>query len=287
MILIFLVSMALSCLCNPAMVPDYSASPDIHPIMKEFSTAANNAHQFLVKQASKSIVSSIMKTTLTMVIQARRALDCGSDPAISSSSHHLGNSGHEAILEATRSCIGSEDLCLVKKLGHHVNISSLGPVCSTLREVERSILLGLGVTTATATARLGVTTTTVKPRVVPFIYLDLDRGTTHFRRKHRTAPPAEVGSRVGAKATQILSVVSNIRFVGGNPNYVTPANDESRVVKLTALVQEWTWVEFKEKGKPDVKRWNKAAGENLRAGIELDGTWKPSGAFVDFTWRNY
>jgi len=285
MILIFLVSMALSCLCNPAMVPDYSASPDIHPIMKEFSTAANNAHQFLVKQASKSIVSSIMKTTLTMVIQARRALDCGSDPAISSSSHHLGNSDHEAILEATRFCIGSEDLCLTKKLGYHVNISSLGPVCSALREVERSISLALGVTTATATARLGVTTTTVKP----LINLNLNTGgTPHFKRKHGSAPPAEDGSRVGAKATQILSVVSgSVRFVGGDPDYETPASDEPKVVILTASVQEWTWVEIKEKGKPDIKRWNKAAGQDRRAGIELGGTWRTTGDFVNFTWRNY
>merc|ERR1712059_27307 len=79
------------------------------------------------------------KTTLEMVIQARQALDCGAAAAMSSSTDGLGNSGREAIVEATRSCIGSDDLCLVKKLGHRVKASSLGPVCSALREVESGL----------------------------------------------------------------------------------------------------------------------------------------------------
>merc|ERR1719470_609161 len=140
---LLLISMAASCLGNPAMVhevPEFweSVSPELHPIMKEFSTAVNNAHQSLVKQASKPSevsICSIMKTTLSMVVQARQALDCGSAAACSPSDV-LGNSGHEAIVEATRSCTGSDDLCLIKKLGHLVNTSSLGHVCSALREVE-------------------------------------------------------------------------------------------------------------------------------------------------------
>merc|ERR1719318_770122 len=109
---LLLVSMAASCLGNLVEVPEYwePVSPELHPIMKEFSKAVTNAHQNLVKQTSKTSdgsVCNLMKTTLTMVIQARHALDCGSD-----------------------------DLCLVKKLGYQVNASSLGHVCSALREVE-------------------------------------------------------------------------------------------------------------------------------------------------------
>merc|ERR1719470_391707 len=156
---LLLVSMAASCQGNSAEVPQFwePVSPELHPIMKEFSKAVTNAHQSLVKQASKasdSSTCSIMQTALTMVIQARHALDCGSAAGVSPSDG-LGNSGHEAILEATRSCIGSDDLCLIKKLGDQVNASSLGPVCSALREVESGLqtamtifcheeLLGLG-----------------------------------------------------------------------------------------------------------------------------------------------
>merc|ERR1712034_305532 len=82
---------------------------------------------------------------LTMVIKARQALDCGSAAAISSSDLQ-GNSGHEAIIvEATRSCIGSDDLCLVKKLRNSVKTSSLGPVCSALREVESGLQTARGI----------------------------------------------------------------------------------------------------------------------------------------------
>merc|ERR1719318_1417889 len=115
--------------------------------MKEFKSAFNNAHQTLVKQASKSTdvtTCGIMKTTLEMVIKARQALDCGAAAAISSSDL-LGNSGHEAIVEATRSCIGSEDLCLVKKLGNLVKTSSLGPVCSALRKVESGLQTAMSI----------------------------------------------------------------------------------------------------------------------------------------------
>merc|ERR1719470_680476 len=155
---LLLVSMAASCLGNSAEVPQYwePVSPELRPIMKEFSKAVTNAHQSLVKQASKtsdSSTCSIMQTGLTLVIQARHALDCGSAAGVSPDG--LGSSGHEAIVEAIRSCIGSDDLCLVKKLGHHVKASSLGPVCSALREVESGLqtamtifcheeLLGLG-----------------------------------------------------------------------------------------------------------------------------------------------
>merc|ERR1711925_52250 len=130
------------------MIPEQweSVSPELHPIMKDFSIAVNNAHKSLVKQASKSTdvsICDLMKTALTMVIKARQALDCGAAAAISSDL--LGNSGHEAIVEATRSCIGSDDLCLVKKLRNSVKTSSLGPVCSTLREVESGLQTARGI----------------------------------------------------------------------------------------------------------------------------------------------
>merc|ERR1712034_14484 len=85
-----------------------------------------------------------MKTTLMMVIKSRQALDCGGAAGISSPDL-LGNSDHEAIVEATRSCIGSDDLCLVKKLGNLVKTSSLGPVCSALREVESGLQTAMSI----------------------------------------------------------------------------------------------------------------------------------------------
>jgi len=129
-------------------------TPELQPIMKV-------AHQTLVKQAEKSTDMSectIMNTTLTMVIRARQILDCGCSADISSSDllgkiilslilgdlFVLGNSDHKAIVEATRSCIGSEDdvLCLVRKLGSLVKTHSLGVVCSALREVESGLKTG-------------------------------------------------------------------------------------------------------------------------------------------------
>jgi len=140
--------MPASCLGDPALMPEVwdPVPPELHPVMKEFSTAVKNAHKSLVEQASKPTdksICDIMKTTWMKVIKARHALDCGSTAAISSGV--LGSSDHEAILEATRSCIGSDDLCLIKKLGYHVNTSSLGPVCSALREVGGGLLTAMGI----------------------------------------------------------------------------------------------------------------------------------------------
>jgi len=73
-------------------------------------------------------------------------LTCQVSPGLILGDHlHLGNSDHKAIVEATRSCIGSEDdvLCLVKKLGSLVSTQSLGAVCSGLREVESGLKTGL------------------------------------------------------------------------------------------------------------------------------------------------
>merc|ERR1712034_87794 len=109
--------------------------------------AVKNAYQSLVKQASKTSgvsICGLMKTTLMMVIKARQALDCGGAAGISSSDL-LGNSDHKAIVEATRSCIGSDDLCLVKKLRNSVKTSSLGPVCSALREVESGLQTAMSI----------------------------------------------------------------------------------------------------------------------------------------------
>ena len=54
----------------------------------------------------------------------------------------LGNSDHKDIVEATRSCLGSEDgaQCLVSKLSNLVtDQSSRGAVCSSLRVVESGL----------------------------------------------------------------------------------------------------------------------------------------------------
>jgi len=255
--------MAASCLGNLAMVPKYSVSPDLHPIMKEFSTAVNNAHQSLVKQASKSTdMLSIINTTWTMVIQSRRALDCGSAHAISSPSDLLGNSGHEAILDAIRTCIGSDGLCLIKKLGYHVKASSLGHVCGALRKVEKG---------------LGVTTATVKP--VPVINLLLDDGTPHFLKKHRSAPPNEKGAEAGDRATQILDDIRSVVFVGPQPDYATPPETQTRTVKITAMVQNWIWRVTK-----DEKKWIRQAGQELMSNIRLSGDWDTNGDFTYMTW---
>merc|ERR1719154_793847 len=70
-----------------------------------------------------------------MVINARQDLDCGAAAAVSSSDLPA-NTDHQAIVEATKSCIGSEDLCLIKKLGDLAfRLPSL--VCSALRDIER------------------------------------------------------------------------------------------------------------------------------------------------------
>jgi len=258
------------------MFPEYSASPDLHPIMKEFATAVNNAHQSLVKQASKSTdMSSIMDTSLTMIIQARQALDCGS--ASASSSDLLGNSGHEAILGAIRSCIGSDALCLIKKLGYQVNVSSLGAVCSVLREVEHSILLALGVTTTPARLE-----TPVKP-VVPVVNVELDGNSPHFMRKHRSGPPQEDGTTAGEKATQILSVIS-ARLVGRQPNYETPSEVEKKQVRITARVQDWTWKITPVKGQKDREQWITSNPEERRSGILLKGEWQTNGDFTNLGW---
>merc|ERR1712055_198097 len=137
---LLLVSIAASCLGNHIphheKVPEYwhSISPQLHPIMEEF-------HQTLVKQASKSTdvsICGVMKTVFTMVIHARQDLDCGAATALSASSDTLANTDHQAIVEATRSCIGSEDLCLIKKLGS-LKAKSPSLVCSALRDIESAL----------------------------------------------------------------------------------------------------------------------------------------------------
>merc|ERR1711928_109581 len=139
---ILLVSMAASCLGGHLHhdevheIPEYwhSVSPQLRPIMKEF-------HQTLVKQASKSTdvsICGVMKTVFTMVIHARQDLDCGAATAVSASSDTLANTDHQAIVEATRSCIGSEDLCLIKKLGS-LRAQSPSLVCSALRDIESAL----------------------------------------------------------------------------------------------------------------------------------------------------
>merc|ERR1711908_117427 len=105
---LLLVSMAASCLgghLHQQEVPEYwhPASPQLRPIIKEFK-------QTKVKQSSDVSICGVLKSVFTIVINARQDLDCGAAAAVSSSDL-------PAIVEATRSCIGSEDLCLIKKLG--------------------------------------------------------------------------------------------------------------------------------------------------------------------------
>jgi len=157
--------MTVSCLGHPTMVEEQwepmpahptpspkfkwePVSPELQPIMKDFHLAVKNAHQSLVKQASQTTdvsICGIMKTTLTMVIKARQALDCGGAAAMMSSSDYLGKTDHKTILEAVRSCTGSDDLCLIKKLGNLANTSSPGPVCSAVREVESGLQTALSI----------------------------------------------------------------------------------------------------------------------------------------------
>merc|ERR1719452_161698 len=72
-----------------------------------------------------------------MVINARQDLDCGAAAAISSSDLPA-NTDRQAIVEATKSCIGSENLCLIKKLGS-LKAKSPSLVCSALRDIESAL----------------------------------------------------------------------------------------------------------------------------------------------------
>merc|ERR1712055_156941 len=152
---LLLVSMGAFCLGNHIphheKVPEYwhSVSPQLRPIMKEF-------HQTLVKQASKSTdvsICGVMKTVFTMVIHARQDLDCGAAAAVSSSSD---KATADAIVEATRSCIGSEDLCLIKKLGS-LKAKSPSLVCSALRDIESALQTVLDLVSCHEELELGST----------------------------------------------------------------------------------------------------------------------------------
>merc|ERR1712055_409681 len=154
MIFLLFISMAAPCLgrshsADLEMIPTHweSVSPQLHPIMKEFSTAVKQAHQTLVKKASKSTdvsICGVLQTVHTLVIQARQALDCGSAAGVSSSDL-LSNNDHKAVVESTRSCLGSDDLCLIKKLRSLVTIKSLGLVCSAVRDVESAVETALDI----------------------------------------------------------------------------------------------------------------------------------------------
>merc|ERR1711908_111351 len=132
---LLLVSMAASCLgghLHQQEVPEYwhPASPQLRPIMKEVK-------QTLAKQASDVSICGVLKSVFTMVLNARQALDCGAAAAVSSTDLPA-NTDHQAIVEATRSCIGSEDLCLIKKLGS-LKAKSPSLVCSALRDLESAL----------------------------------------------------------------------------------------------------------------------------------------------------
>jgi hypothetical protein len=102
-----------------------------------------------------------MKTTFMMVIRARMGLDCGAAAEPSNllgkiiclcfnlrDHFDLGNSDHKDVVEATRSCLGSDDeaRCLLTKLFNLVNDQvSRGAVCSSLRVVESGLKTSLGI----------------------------------------------------------------------------------------------------------------------------------------------
>lgn len=119
----------------------------------------------------------------------------------------------------------------------------------------------------------------IKP--TPKVNVLLDRGSKHFKEKHRQAPPGEKGTKQGQKGTQILSI-QKVELLGHKPDYATPPRPEEREVRITALVQEWIWMDG-----PDQKRWVRQGNPTPRANIKLEkGTWQPiSGDYVDFTWK--
>merc|ERR1711908_97798 len=132
---LLLVSMAASCLgghLHQQEVLEYwhPASPQLRPIMKEVK-------QTLAKQASDVSICGVLKRDFTMVINARQDLDCGAAAAVSSTVLPV-NTDRQAIVEATRSCIGSEDLCLINKLGS-LKAKSPSLVCSALRDLESAL----------------------------------------------------------------------------------------------------------------------------------------------------
>ena len=109
-----------------------------------------------------------MKTVFTMVIHVRQDLDCGAAAAISTSSDqgknlvfliivdHFYLATADAVVEATRSCIGSEDLCLIKKLGS-LKAKSPSLVCSALRDIESALKTVLDLVSCHEELELGST----------------------------------------------------------------------------------------------------------------------------------
>merc|ERR1719154_441277 len=151
---LLLVSMAASCLGgrhHQQEVPEYwhPASPQLRPIMKEVK-------QTLAKQASDVSICGVLKSVFTMVINARQALDCGAAAAVSSTDLPA-NTDHQAIVEATRSCIGPEDLCLINKLGSLKAKSSPSLVCSALRDLESALQIVLDLVNCHEELELGST----------------------------------------------------------------------------------------------------------------------------------
>eukprot|EP00091_Calanus_sinicus_P019315 TRINITY_DN479_c0_g1_i4.p1 TRINITY_DN479_c0_g1~~TRINITY_DN479_c0_g1_i4.p1 ORF type:complete len:571 (+),score=145.01 TRINITY_DN479_c0_g1_i4:112-1824(+) len=94
-----------------------------------------------VSVMSGSQCSSVQRT-LAMVVKARIAKDCRSK---AESAPVAGDAGHKAIVDALRSCSGSEDeLCLVQKLGS-LDAQSNRAVCRSLFELEDALKTGLGI----------------------------------------------------------------------------------------------------------------------------------------------
>ena len=109
------------------------------------------------------------------------------------------------------------------------------------------------------------------------IKLCFDEGTTHFKKKHYSGPPEEDGTHEGAIATQILGPITKVEFVGGKNRAKTErGNRETVEIKFTAKVQNWTW----GKNGP----WKKQGNPQPMSKINIRGTWKDDGDFVDMTW---
>eukprot|EP00091_Calanus_sinicus_P006198 TRINITY_DN167_c0_g1_i12.p1 TRINITY_DN167_c0_g1~~TRINITY_DN167_c0_g1_i12.p1 ORF type:complete len:243 (-),score=77.58 TRINITY_DN167_c0_g1_i12:101-760(-) len=149
MIFFLLISLTASCLGQEAypgdgamLIPEVWEEPHLQPIMEQFKESVQRAQSTFIKQTLNSTeitVCPMMQEVLTLVTKARIALDCGSVAP----SGPVGDELQEEILEATRSCVESEDdHCLVEKLANLMR-SEGGVVCSALLEVENGLKTAL------------------------------------------------------------------------------------------------------------------------------------------------
>jgi len=111
-----------------------------HPFVKQVSTTFQQMLQQSINHISTSTASfskcDSMYAAFKAVTQAMQGLDCGGDH----STNPVNSDDHHAVIEAARSCLGSEDehLCLMRSCNH------LGDSkCSSLRVVENGLKTNL------------------------------------------------------------------------------------------------------------------------------------------------